>query len=80
MKQDVLILDLLVLLAGKNLHDHPLVLNGNVFLQGKASCMPAVALSPHPKWEVLDACAAPGNKTIQLAALMKGRGKLLHVS
>ncbi|KAH9322369.1 hypothetical protein KI387_017008, partial [Taxus chinensis] len=75
-KQDDLISDLLVLPAGADLHDHPLVLNGNLFLQGKASCMPGVALSPHPDWEVLDACAAPGNKTVQLAALMKGRGKI----
>ncbi|GLJ31103.1 hypothetical protein SUGI_0622630 [Cryptomeria japonica] len=75
-KRDDLISDLLVLPAGTDLHDHPLVLNGNLFLQGKASCMSAVALSPHPEWEVLDACAAPGNKTIQLAGLMKGRGKV----
>ncbi|KAG2316624.1 hypothetical protein Bca52824_019746 [Brassica carinata] len=27
--------------------------------------------------QVLDACAAPGNKTINLAALMKGQGKII---
>lgn len=75
-KQDDLIPDLLILPAGTDLHSHPLVLNGSVFLQGKASCMAAVSLNPCPDWEVLDACAAPGNKTVQLAGLMKGRGKI----
>lgn len=27
--------------------------------------------------KVLDACAAPGNKTVHLAALMKGQGKVV---
>eukprot|EP00252_Welwitschia_mirabilis_P011450 TRINITY_DN25703_c0_g1_i2.p1 TRINITY_DN25703_c0_g1~~TRINITY_DN25703_c0_g1_i2.p1 ORF type:complete len:558 (-),score=108.42 TRINITY_DN25703_c0_g1_i2:140-1738(-) len=76
-KHDDLIQDLLVLPPGTDLHDHPLVLNGALFLQGKASCMPAIALNPSADWEVLDACAAPGNKTVQLAALMEGRGKII---
>ncbi|KAL0394200.1 UNVERIFIED_CONTAM: 25S rRNA (cytosine-C(5))-methyltransferase NSUN5 [Sesamum latifolium] len=44
---------------------------------GKASSMAAVALGPKPGWEVIDACSAPGNKTVHLAALMKGEGKIL---
>lgn len=27
--------------------------------------------------KVLDACAAPGNKTVHLAALMRGNGKVI---
>ena len=42
--------------------------------QSKASCMPAHALAPAPGWSVVDACAAPGNKTTHLAALMANRG------
>ncbi|KAL5702989.1 25S rRNA (cytosine(2278)-C(5))-methyltransferase [Ranunculus cassubicifolius] len=74
--KDDLIQDLLVLPPQSDLHDHPLVKNGSVFLQGKASSMVAAALSPNPGWEVLDACSAPGNKTVHLAALMEGKGKI----
>ncbi|KAL9269639.1 25S rRNA (cytosine-C(5))-methyltransferase NSUN5-like protein [Drosera capensis] len=43
--------------------------------KGKGSSMVAAALGPQPGWQVLDACSAPGNKTIHIAALMKGNGK-----
>ncbi|KAH7865377.1 hypothetical protein Vadar_005809 [Vaccinium darrowii] len=75
--KDDMVPDLLVLPPGVDLHNHPLVLNGSVFMQGKASSMAAVALQPEPGWEVLDACAAPGNKTVHLAALTQGKGKIL---
>jgi hypothetical protein len=39
-------------------------------LQSKASCMPAHALAPEPGWTVVDCCAAPGNKTTHVAALL----------
>jgi 16S rRNA C967 or C1407 C5-methylase (RsmB/RsmF family) len=45
-------------------------------LQSRASCMPAHALAPQPGWAVVDACAAPGNKTTHLAALMANRGTI----
>jgi len=63
--------ELLVFPAGTDLHDHPLVLDGSLILQSKASCMPARALDPQPGWMIVDACAAPGNKTTHLAALVK---------
>lgn len=53
-----------------DLHDHPLVQSGHWILQSKASCMTARALDPGVNWIVIDACAAPGNKTTQLAAII----------
>ncbi|CAM8964461.1 unnamed protein product [Rhodiola kirilowii] len=76
-QKDDLVPDLLILPPGSDLHDHPLVENGSLVLQGKASSMVAVALAPNPRWTVLDACAAPGNKTVHLAALMGGHGKII---
>ncbi|GMG99143.1 hypothetical protein Nepgr_000983 [Nepenthes gracilis] len=76
-QKDNMVPDLLILPSGIDLHDHPLVANGSAFLQGKASSMVAVALEPKPGWEVLDACSAPGNKTVHLAALMRGKGKII---
>lgn len=76
-QKDDMVPDLLVLPPGSDLHDHPLVVNGSAFLQGKSSSMVAVALGPKPGWEVVDACAAPGNKTVHLAALMGGKGKII---
>lgn len=52
--------------------------SGKVILQDKASCFPAQILSP-PALDnavVIDATAAPGNKTSHLSALMRGKGKL----
>ncbi|KAK9806991.1 hypothetical protein WJX72_009771 [[Myrmecia] bisecta] len=75
---DDLLPDLLVFPPRTDLHAHPLVQNGSWVLQSKASCMPAHALAPESSWTVLDACAAPGNKTTHLAALLgPGFGKVL---
>jgi len=52
--------------------------SGKIILQDKASCFPAVVLAPPAgaNINVLDATAAPGNKTTQLSALMGNKGKL----
>lgn len=48
-------------------------------LQEKASMLPALILNPNRNDLVLDAAAAPGNKTLQLSCLMQGKGKIIAV-
>ena len=60
--------------------EDPLYLSGKIILQDKASCFPAHILSPpsHDGALVIDATAAPGNKTSHLCAIMQNKGKV-HV-
>ncbi|OAA67472.1 NOL1/NOP2/Sun domain family [Cordyceps fumosorosea ARSEF 2679] len=47
---------------------------GRIIFQDKASCFPAYLLDPHPEdGDVIDGCAAPGNKTTHLAAVCHAR-------
>ena len=49
--------------------------NGYIILQDKASCFPAYLLDPIPEdGDIVDACAAPGNKTTHLAAILQKKG------
>ena len=46
--------------------------DGRIILQDKASCFPAHLLGPPAEGrDCIDACAAPGNKTTHMAALMQ---------
>lgn len=46
--------------------------NGLIILQDKASCFPAYLLGPPTKgMDCIDACAAPGNKTTHMAAIIQ---------
>ncbi|KAF3343774.1 Guanylate kinase [Verticillium dahliae VDG2] len=46
--------------------------DGEIILQDKASCFPAYLLDPRAEdGDVIDSCAAPGNKTTHLAAIIK---------
>jgi NOL1/NOP2/sun family putative RNA methylase len=51
--------------------------HGWVHGQEEVSAVPPLALDPQPGETVLDACAAPGSKASQLAALMDDRGVLV---
>ena len=66
--------NLLVFPPGTDLHDHPMVRDGRLILRAKL--VPSRrGVGAEPGWEVLDCCAAPGNKTTHLAALVGVEGK-----
>ncbi|XP_013857167.1 28S rRNA (cytosine-C(5))-methyltransferase [Austrofundulus limnaeus] len=74
--RDLHLPELLAFSPKTDFHDHFLYKAGHIILQDKASCLPAHLLNPPPGSHVLDACAAPGNKTSHLAAIMKNKGRL----
>ncbi|NXL36382.1 NSUN5 methyltransferase, partial [Glaucidium brasilianum] len=68
--------ELLVFPPQTDLHDNLLYTSGHIILQDKASCLPAFLLAPAAGSHVIDACAAPGNKTSHLAAILKNKGQI----
>ncbi|XP_027085362.1 25S rRNA (cytosine-C(5))-methyltransferase NSUN5 isoform X7 [Coffea arabica] len=48
--KDDMVPGLLKLPPSTDLHKHPLVINGSIFMQGRASSMVAAALEPKPGW------------------------------
>lgn len=68
--------NLLVFKKRIDLSEDCLYKNGAIIFQSKASCFPVIALSPKKNSKVIDACAAPGNKTSQLSATMENKGKI----
>nr|KAJ3420926.1 putative 28S rRNA (cytosine-C(5))-methyltransferase [Polyrhizophydium stewartii] len=67
---------MLVMPPNTDLHDDPLLVEGHIVLQDKASCFPAFLLRPPKGATVIDACAAPGNKTSHLSAIMSNTGTI----
>lgn len=52
----------------------PAYKSGQIILQDKASCFPAYLLDPKPsEGDLIDGCAAPGNKTTHAAAIIKSQ-------
>jgi len=69
--------DVLVFPVATDLHNNPMTVSGILIQQDRASCVPAHVLSPPKDSVVLDACAAPGNKTTHLASLMGSSGQVI---
>lgn len=59
------------------LQQNELFLSGAVEVQDEGSQLIGYALAPQPEWEVLDACAGAGGKTLHIAALQGDRGEVL---
>ena len=58
---------------------HPLASEGKIYQQGLSSMIPAVVLDAKPGERVLDACAAPGSKTTQIAGMMRNEGIVVAI-
>lgn len=56
---------------------HPYHDAGVYYLQEPSAMAPVRLLDPQPNERVLDLCAAPGGKTTQIAAAMRGQGLLV---
>jgi putative methyltransferase len=73
--------DLVAVPYGADFTSSPAYKNGEIILQDKASCFPAYLLlgdrGPQDAWEgdLVDGCAAPGNKTTHMASLLAKQQK-----
>jgi putative methyltransferase len=73
--EDPNIPNLLALPSKMNLSRSAAYTKGELIFQDKASCFPAYLLDLSPDdGDVIDGCAAPGNKTTHLAAMVAERG------
>ena len=69
--------DAFLVTGSANPGKHPYHAAGLYYLQEPSAMVPAEVLDPQPGERILDLAAAPGGKTTQLAALMKGSGVLV---
>lgn len=68
--------DLVAVPSGQDFSAHTAYREGRLIFQEKASCFPACLLDPvSVQGEIIDACAAPGNKTTHLAGMLASAGK-----
>ncbi|HOM01990.1 MAG TPA: RsmB/NOP family class I SAM-dependent RNA methyltransferase [Acetivibrio sp.] len=62
---------------GDNPGKHPYYNAGLYYIQEPSAMLPGAIMNTEPGDYVLDLCAAPGGKTVQMAAGMKGKGLLV---
>lgn len=67
------------LLEPINFKENKFYKNGIFLVQNISSCLPAIILNPKSTDKIIDACAAPGNKTSHLSCLMNNQGKIFAV-
>ena len=53
------------------------VKQGQCFVQDRGAGIAVKLLSPEPEESILDVCAAPGGKSMQIAGLMQNRGRIV---
>lgn len=61
----------------RGLGNHPLHVAGAFYMQEPSAMAAVGALAPQPGERVLDLCAAPGGKSSQIAAALRGEGILV---
>jgi 16S rRNA (cytosine967-C5)-methyltransferase len=76
---DPLIPEALIVEEPFDVHGSDLWQQGAFTAQSRAAMLVARVLGPRPGDQVLDLCAAPGNKSTHLAALMEGQGRVVAV-
>ena len=62
---------------GENPGRHPYYYAGLYYIQEPSAMLPGAAIGVRPGDRVLDLCAAPGGKSVQMAAQMQGQGLLV---
>ncbi len=62
---------------GDNPGRHPYYYAGLYYIQEPSAMLPGAVIGVRPGDRVLDLCAAPGGKSVQMAAQMKGQGLLV---
>ena len=72
-----LLSDRVLLAKGGSVTDTDLYRNGLISIQSEGSCWIADVAGPKPGDTVLDMCAAPGGKTLAIAELMRGEGRIM---
>ena len=60
----------------KELQELEIYKNGEIYLQSLSSMLPPIILQPKENTDILDMAAAPGGKTVQIAAITQNRANI----